>query len=267
MIRVAIAGVAGRMGKSLVQAVCEAAELELTVATVRLGSTLVGTDVGELAGTGRLGLTACSDLAQVQDQFDVLIDFTNPVATLEQLALCQQYAKPVVIGTTGLDAAQTELIAAAATQIPVVFAPNMSIGVNLCFKLLDMTARVLGDTVDVEIVEAHHRHKKDAPSGTALRMGDIVAAATGRELSEVAVFGREGLTGEREQRTIGFATVRAGDVVGEHSVWFAGPGERIEISHKASGRMAFAQGAARAALWLAGQSAGLFDMQDVLGLR
>ncbi|MEL6722361.1 MAG: 4-hydroxy-tetrahydrodipicolinate reductase [Pseudomonadota bacterium] len=267
MIRIAIAGVAGRMGRSLVQAVAEREDTQLTAATVRSDSSLAGVDIGELAGTGgRLGVSASTNLAYVTDQFDILIDFTSPAATLEQVALCRQYAKPVVIGTTGMDADQTEVIAAAAEHIPVVLAPNMSVGVNLCLKLLDTTARVLGETADVEIFEAHHRHKKDAPSGTALRMGEVVAEATGRNLSEVAVFGREGQTGAREQQTIGFATVRAGDVVGEHSVWFAGSGERIEISHKASSRMAFAQGAARAASWLAHQPAGLFDMQNVLGL-
>ncbi len=267
MMRIAIAGVAGRMGRALVQAVVAGEGARLTAATVRPGSDFVGVDAGELAGVGRLGVSVSADLARITDQFDVLIDFTAPATTLEQVAVCRQYTKPVVIGTTGFDTGQTEVIAAAAADIPVVLSPNMSIGVNLCFKLLDTTARVLGETVDVEIFEAHHRHKKDAPSGTALRMGEVIADATGRKLAEVAVFGREGQTGARERQTIGFATVRAGDVVGEHSVWFAGPGERIEISHKASGRMAFAQGAVRAAVWLADQPAGLFDMQDVLGLR
>ncbi len=266
-MRIAVAGVTGRMGRALVQAVVAGEDTRLTVATVRPDSDFVGVDAGELAGVGHLGVPVSADLACVADQFDVLIDFTTPAATLHQLAVCRQYAKPVVIGTTGFATGQTEIIAAATADMPVVLSPNMSIGVNLCFNLLDTTARVLGETVDVEIFEAHHRHKKDAPSGTALRMGEVIADATGRNLAEVAVFGREGQTGAREQQTIGFATMRAGDVVGEHSVWFAGTGERIEISHKASGRMAFARGAVRAAVWLADQPAGLFDMQDVLGLR
>jgi 4-hydroxy-tetrahydrodipicolinate reductase len=172
-----------------------------------------------------------------------------------------------VIGTTGLDADQRAAIAAAGEEIAIVFAPNMSVGVNLCFKLLDIAARVLGDAVDVEIIEAHHRHKVDAPSGTALRMGEVIAAALGRDLGEVAVFGREGRTGPRDRRTIGFETIRAGDVVGEHTVWFAADGERVEIAHRASSRMTFAGGAVRAARWVAGNDKGLYDMQDVLGLK
>jgi 4-hydroxy-tetrahydrodipicolinate reductase len=173
----------------------------------------------------------------------------------------------MVIGTTGFDDAGKSAIRAAAADIGVVFAPNMSVGVNLCFKLLDMAARVMGEDADIEVIEAHHRHKKDAPSGTALRMGEVVAEALGRDLQEVAVYGREGLTGERDRRTIGFETIRAGDVVGEHSVWFASEGERVEIVHKASSRMTFARGAVRAAGWISARGPGLFDMQDVLGLR
>ena len=266
-MRIAVAGAAGRMGKALIQAVQATEGLTLTVATVRPTSTLIGADAGEVAGIGRMGVLICADLAAVQDQFDLLIDFTQPAVTIEQLAVCQQFGKSVVIGTTGLDEAQTAQIAAAARVIPVVFAPNMSVGVNLSFKLLEIAARVLGDEVDIEIIEAHHRHKVDAPSGTALRMGEVVAEALGRDLQDVAVYGREGQTGERDRQTIGFETIRAGDVVGEHTVWFAGLGERIEITHKASSRMTFAKGAARAAVWLTGQSAGLFDMQDVLVLR
>ena len=173
----------------------------------------------------------------------------------------------MVIGTTGLDELQRTAIADASEQIGIVFAPNMSVGVNLCFKLLDIAARVLGDDVDIEIIEAHHRHKVDAPSGTALRMGEVIAAALNRDLNAVAVYGREGQTGARERHTIGFETIRAGDVVGEHSVWFAADGERVEIAHKASSRMTFAHGAVRAARWISGRERGLFDMQDVLGLR
>ena len=266
-IRVAVAGAGGRMGRTLVQAVTQADGLVLGAATEQPGSSLIGADAGELAGVGRLGVAVAADLAGAAAAFDVLIDFTAPAATLENLALCRAAGKRMVIGTTGLDADQRAAIAAAGQEIGIVFAPNMSVGVNLCFKLLDIAARVLGDDVDIEIIEAHHRHKVDAPSGTALRMGEVVAAALGRDLAEVAVYGREGHTGARERRTIGFETIRAGDVVGEHSVWFAADGERVEIAHKASSRMTFAKGAARAAHWLGSRGPGVFDMQDVLGLR
>lgn len=266
-IRCAVTGAAGRMGRTLVQAVGEAPGLVLGAASERADSSLIGADAGELAGVGRLGVHLVGDLAEVTEAFDLLIDFTAPVATLAHLALCRARGKAMVIGTTGMDGAGRAAIQAAGAAIPIVFAPNMSVGVNLCFKLLDIAARVLGDEVDVEIIEAHHRHKVDAPSGTALRMGEVVAAALGRDLAEVAVYGREGHTGARERRTIGFETIRAGDVVGEHWVWFAGEGERVEIAHKATSRMTFAKGAARAARWLAGRAPGVYDMQDVLGLR
>jgi 4-hydroxy-tetrahydrodipicolinate reductase len=201
------------------------------------------------------------------NDFDVVIDFTGLAPTLNHLSICREHGKKIVIGTTGFDDAQKAQIADASKDIGVVFAPNMSVGVNLCFKLLDMAARVMGDDCDIEIIEAHHRHKLDAPSGTAVRMGEVVADALGRDLAKVAVYGREGQTGERERETIGFETIRAGDVVGEHTVWFATEGERVEITHKASSRMTFAKGAARAAAWLESKDAGLFDMQDVLGLR
>lgn len=265
--RIAVAGVGGRMGRNLVQAVVATEGLVLGAATERPGSSLLGADAGEVAGVGALGVAVVADLAAVADDFDVLIDFTVPAATLAHLALCRQSGKQMVIGTTGLDGAQKAALADAGADIGIVFAPNMSVGVNLCFKLLDIAARVLGDEVDIEIIEAHHRHKVDAPSGTALRMGEVVADALGRDLGQVAVYGREGHTGARERRTIGFETIRAGDIVGEHSVWFVADGERIEIAHKASSRMNFAHGAARAAGWIAGRAHGLFDMQDVLGLR
>jgi len=196
-----------------------------------------------------------------------LIDFTLPEVMLKNLAICRKNGKAMVIGTTGLDAAQKQLLADAGKDIPIVFAANFSVGVNLSLKLLDLTARVLGDDADIEIIEAHHRHKIDAPSGTALRMGEVIADALGRDLQEVAVYGREGHTGARERDTIGFATVRGGDVVGDHTVLFATEGERLEITHKASSRMTFAKGAVRAALWLDGREPGLYDMQDVLDLR
>lgn len=266
-IRVAVAGAGGRMGRTLVQAVTETDGLRLGAASEHAGSSLIGADVGEVAGVGRLDVLIHADLAQVIDDFDVLIDFTAPAATMQHLALCREHGRRIVIGTTGLDAEQRQAVEQAAAEIAVVFAPNMSVGVNLCFKLLDIAARVLGDDVDIEIIEAHHRHKVDAPSGTALRMGEVVAKALGRDLDEVAVYGREGQTGARERKTIGFETIRAGDVVGEHSVWFAADGERVEIAHKASSRMTFARGAARACGWIAGREHGVFDMQDVLGLR
>jgi 4-hydroxy-tetrahydrodipicolinate reductase len=228
---------------------------------------LIGADAGEVAGVGKLGVTIAADLAAVVNDFDVVIDFTGLAPTLNHLSICREHSKKIVIGTTGFDDDQKAQITAASQEIGVVFAPNMSVGVNLCFKLLDMAARVMGDDCDIEIIEAHHRHKLDAPSGTAVRMGEVVADALGRDLSKVAVYGREGQTGERDRETIGFETIRAGDVVGEHTVWFATEGERVEITHKASSRMTFAKGAARAAAWLETKDKGLFDMQDVLGLR
>jgi len=261
-------GAAGRMGKTLVEAVQQTAGAAgLTAAIDRPDSTLVGADAGELAGIGRLGVPLIDDIAKVVDEFDVLIDFTHPSVTLKNLEVCRRAGKAIVIGTTGFSVAEKEKLAAAASDIPIVFAANFSVGVNLCLKLLDTAARVLGDEVDIEIIEAHHRHKVDAPSGTALRMGEVVAQALGRDLQEVAVYGREGQTGTRQRDTIGFATVRAGDVVGDHTVLFAAEGERVEITHKASSRMTFAKGAVRAAMWLEQQPSGLYDMQDVLGLR
>ena len=267
MIRVAVVGVGGRMGRTLVQAVDAAHGMGLTAATERGGSTLIGADAGEVAGVGRLDVAVGESLERVTGDFDVLIDFTRPEATLDHLAVCRAAGRRMVIGTTGLDAQQKAAVSEAAQDIGVVFAPNMSVGVNLCFKLLELAARVMGEDADVEIIEAHHRHKVDAPSGTALRMGEVIAAALGRDLGEVAVYGRQGLTGERDRRTIGFETIRAGDVVGEHTVWLAAEGERVEIAHKASSRMTFARGAVRAAAWVMGVERGLFDMQDVLGLR
>ena len=255
------------MGKTLIEAVMLHDSLTLGAATERAGSSLLGADAGELAGIGRLGVTLGSDVGAVSGDFDVLIDFTRPTATLANLAACRAAGGRMVIGTTGFTEEERAEIAAAANDVAVVFAPNMSVGVNLCLKLLDMAARVLGDEVDIEVIEAHHRHKVDAPSGTALRMGEVVADALGRELRDCAVYGREGHTGERDRRTIGFETIRAGDIVGDHTVLFAGTGERVEITHKASSRMTFANGAVRAAAWLMNHDKGLFDMQDVLGLK
>ncbi len=266
MIRIAIAGAAGRMGRNLVDAVTRSeADVGITVATVLPDDPCLGVDVGLLAIGSSLGIVTTSDLAAQQDDFDVLIDFTAPKATLAHLQLCREHGKALVIGTTGFDDEQKAQIQAV-TEIPVVFAPNMSVGVNLCLDLLAQAARVLGDEVDIEIIEAHHRMKRDAPSGTALKMGEVIAAELGRDLREVAVYGREGIEPERDRSTIGFATVRAGDIVGEHTVIFASMGERIEISHRASSRMTFATGAVRAAAWVHGKGPGVYSMQDVLSL-
>lgn len=267
MIRVAVVGAAGRMGKTLIEAVTAAEGMALTAATELPDSTMVGVDAGELAGVGKLGVLISHSLTKVVDDFDVMIDFTGPTASMVHLDVCRKHGKAMVIGTTGLNEDQKNSIKAAASDIGIVFAPNMSVGVNLCFRLLELAARVMGEDADIEIIEAHHRHKVDAPSGTALGMGEVIADTLGLDLKEVAVYGREGHTGARDPKTIGFETIRAGDVVGEHTVWFATEGERVEITHKASSRMTFAKGAVRAAAWLVAQDKGLFDMQDVLGLR
>jgi 4-hydroxy-tetrahydrodipicolinate reductase len=267
MARVAIVGAAGRMGRNLIQAVYDAEGMELGAAIERPDSTLLGADAGELAALGKLGVTLVDDLKQAINEFDVLIDFTAPAATMQHVAICRKAGKAIVIGTTGLSDAEKAVLNEASKDIGIMFAPNMSVGVNLCFKLLDIAARVMGDDVDIEVIEAHHRHKVDAPSGTALRMGEVVADALGRDLSECAVYGREGITGERDRNSIGFETIRAGDIVGDHTVLFAAMGERVEITHKASSRMTFANGAIRAAGWIIGKGKGLYDMQDVLGLR
>jgi 4-hydroxy-tetrahydrodipicolinate reductase len=267
MRRIAVMGAAGRMGKTLIEAVQQAPGAGLTAAVDRPDSTLVGADAGELAAIGRIGVPLSGDLDRVVDEFDVLIDFTHPTVTLKNLAFCRKHGKAMIIGTTGFSVEEKQLLAEAGKDIPIVFAANFSVGVNLCLKLLDTAARVLGDDVDIEITEAHHRHKVDAPSGTAVRMGEVIADALGRDLKKVAVYGREGQAGARDRETIGFATVRAGDIVGDHTVLFAADGERVEITHKASSRMTFAKGAVRAALWLDGREPGLYDMQDVLDLR
>ena len=266
MTKIAITGASGRMGRVLIQAVTETEGFELGAALVRSGSSMLGVDAGELAGVGKLNVVITDDLKAAADSFDVLIDFTRPEATLENLKTCCEAGKNIVIGTTGFDDAGKQAITDAGNDIGVVFAPNMSVGVNLTLKLLDIAARVMGDDVDIEVIEAHHRHKVDAPSGTALRMGEVVANALGRDLKECAVYGREGISGERDRKTIGFETIRAGDIVGEHTVMFADIGERVEITHKASSRMTFASGAVRAAGWIIGKK-GEFDMMDVLDLR
>jgi len=263
MIRTGITGVNGRMGKALVQACQDHAGIQLVSATVRASSGLLGKDAGQIAGTPPLGVVATEALGADPD---VVIDFTLPEATLTHLDWCRRRGKPLVIGTTGFDAGQLSRIEDAAREIAVVLAPNMSVGVNLCFRLVELAAGVVGHSSDIEVIEAHHRHKADAPSGTALALGGKAAAVLGRSLDEVAVYERSGHTGARPEQAIGFATVRAGDIVGEHTVLFASQGERIEITHKASSRLNFAHGALRAAEWLQEREAGLYDMQDVLGL-
>lgn len=267
MVRVAITGVTGRMGKSLVKAAHENNDVKCTATIARPGSTSLGQDAGLLAGVDPIGVTVSEQLQHVIESVDVVIDFTLPEPCLDNVASCEQAGKAIVIGTTGFSQQQHQQIELAAQTIPVVLAPNMSIGVNLSFKLLEIASRVLGNSVDIEIIEAHHRHKLDAPSGTALRMGEVIAKALGRDLEANAVWGRHGRMDVRKRDEIGFSVIRAGDIVGEHTVMFADEGERIEITHKASSRMTFATGGIRAAQWLANKSAGLYDMQDVLGLH
>ncbi|WFM71552.1 4-hydroxy-tetrahydrodipicolinate reductase [Halomonas sp. CKK8] len=268
MTRIAIVGVAGRMGRTLVNAVQQDAGATLAGGIVEPGSSLVGADIGELAGVGKLDVAAVDTLETIVDDIDVLIDFTAPQVTLANLAFCAEHGKRIVIGTTGLNDEELAELDAFRDRVPMVFAPNMSVGVNLTLKLLETAAKALGDEgYDIEVIEAHHRHKVDAPSGTALKMGEVVAESLGRTLKEHGVFAREGQCGPRSDKEIGFATVRAGDIVGEHTVMFATEGERIEITHKASSRMTFAKGAVRAARWVTGQANGRYSMQDVLGLE
>ncbi len=266
MLRVAVVGVSGRMGLCLVKASMLSQNTQFSVAVSRAESAAIGRDAGELAGMGLADVKVVGDLAAVVDQFDVLIDFTRPGPSMEYIEVCRRAGKQVIIGTTGYSDEQKAAINVAAKDIAIVLAPNMSVGVNLSLKLLEMTAKVMGDYTDIEVIEAHHRHKVDAPSGTALRMGEVIADSLGRDLKDCAIYGREGDTGERDRKTIGFSTIRAGDIVGEHTVMFADEGERVEITHKATSRMTFANGAVRAAVWLKDKENGLFDMQDVLGL-
>jgi 4-hydroxy-tetrahydrodipicolinate reductase len=265
-VRIAIAGVSGRMGRALLEAVEADADCTLGAAIDRPGSPLVGQDAG-VAWGGASGVHVTAQPTTALQDAHALIDFTRPEATFGYLDACVAAGVPLVIGTTGFDAAGKVRIAAAAQHIPLVFAPNMSVGVNLLMKLAELAAQVLQEGYDVEIIEAHHRHKIDAPSGTALGLGQAVARATNRDLASCAVYGREGVTGERDPKTIGFATVRGGDIVGDHTLLFAGVGERVELTHKASSRATFAQGALRAAKWLQGRAPGQYDMRDVLNLK
>jgi len=265
-IKLAVAGSSGRMGRALIEAVLGAPDLQLAAALEQKGHAHIGKDAGELVGAPS-GVRIGDDVARAIASVDVFVDFTQPEGTIAHLAACRRQGVNLVIGTTGFGEAQKKEIAAAARDIAIVMSPNFSVGVNVAFRLLEVAARALGKGYDVEILEAHHRHKVDAPSGTALRMGEVVAGALGRDLKQHAVYGREGVTGERKDETIGFATVRGGDLVGEHSVMFIGAGERLEISHRASSRANFARGALRAARFVAVKRNGLFDMADVLGFK
>ena len=264
--RIAIAGASGRMGQMLIEAVSASDDCVLTGALDVPSSPAVGLDACAFAGRTS-GVLIHSDLRQGLQDSRVLIDFTRPEGTLAHLAVCRELGVKLVIGTTGFTDAQKAEIAAASKDIAIVMAPNMSVGVNVTLKLLEMAAKALSTGYDIEIIEAHHRHKVDAPSGTALKMGEVIASALGRDLKDCAVYAREGVTGERDPSSIGFATIRGGDIVGDHTVLFAGTGERIEISHKSSSRATYAQGSLRAARFLDGHATGLFDMFDVLNLK
>jgi len=267
MVRVGVCGAAGRMGKTILDVCKETDGVEVTAAIEYSESPMLGIDAGEVAGIGKLGVLITDDISSIADQVDVIIDFTFAASVSANIKKCVSSSVKMVIGTTGLTDEDHEQIKLASNKIAIVFAPNMSIGVNLCLKLLEMASQVIGNDADIEIIEAHHRHKKDAPSGTAIRMGEVVANTLDRNLKDCAVYGREGITGERDKNTIGFETIRAGDIVGEHTVMFATDGERVEISHKATSRKTFGSGAVRAAQWLATKKYGLFDMQDVLNLK
>ena len=266
MTRIAIMGAAGRMGRVLIEATDNADGAKLGAAITIPTDSLIGADAGEMAGLGKkLDVALVGDLKSAVDDFDVVIDFTAPAVTMENIRICKEAGKSIVIGTTGLTDEQKAEMQKAAKETKIVFAPNYSVGVNLCLNLLRMAASVMGDDSDIEVIEMHHRHKVDAPSGTALRMGEVVAETMGWDLNEVAEYGREGQTGARPHKQIGFETIRGGDVVGDHTVMFATDGERVEITHKAQSRMTFAKGAVRAALWISQQENGIYDMSDVLG--
>lgn len=266
LLNIAVAGSTGRMGRAIMETIAEADDLRLSAALEQPGNPHLSQDAGSLTGTP-CGAVISSDYASALPGSNVLIDFTRPAGTLAHLAVCRQAGIKMVIGTTGFSPEEKEIIRDAAKDIAIVFAPNMSIGVNILFRLLEIAAQALPEGYDVEIIEAHHRHKVDAPSGTALHMGEVIAQAQGKNLGKVAIYGREGHTGERAADTIGFSTIRGGDIVGDHTALFAGIGERLEITHKASSRKTFAAGALHAARFLATRKSGLFDMQDVLGLR
>jgi 4-hydroxy-tetrahydrodipicolinate reductase len=264
-MRIAVAGASGRMGRMLVETVLGAQDAELVGALDVAGSPAIGRDAAEFLGR-QTGIMITDSIEEGLRNAQFLIDFTRPEGTLAHAAVCSRLGVKMIIGTTGLSEADKQMISEASAKTAIVFAPNMSVGVNVTLKLLEVAARILSEGYDIEIIEAHHRHKVDAPSGTALKMGEVVAQALGRDLSKVAVYGREGVTGERDPSTIGFATIRGGDIVGDHTVLFAGIGERIEITHKAASRLTYAHGSLRACRFLSDRTSGLFDMQAVLGL-
>ncbi len=273
MLKIAVVGVAGRMGQALIQAIVgeqgvdseNERQMVLSAAIQRPGSSLLGVDAGELAGVGRVDVPVIATLSEAD--FDLLIDFTTIESSLNNLEFCRVNGKSMVIGTTGFSEHEKQFLIQAGKSIPIVFAANMSVGMNLCFHLLKQMSQVLAQDSDIEIIETHHRHKVDSPSGTALRLGEVIADTLGRDLNDCAVYGRQGISEPRDRNTIGFSTVRGGDVVGDHTVLFASDGERVELTHKASSRMTFAKGALRAADWLQGKPANCYDMEDVLGLR
>jgi len=265
-LNIAVAGASGRMGRMLIEAISQAPDLQLCGALEVVGSPALGQDAAAFSGTPS-GVLITADLAQGLGQADCLIDFTRPEGTLKHLEYCAEHGVKMIIGTTGFDEAGKAAIARAAQKIGIVFSPNMSVGVNVTMKLLELAAKSFSEGYDIEIIEAHHRHKVDAPSGTALKMGEVIAQAIGRDLKDVAVYAREGVTGERDPSTIGFSAIRGGDIVGDHTVLFAGIGERIEITHKSSSRVTYANGSLRAARFVQNQASGLFDMNDVLGLK
>ncbi len=265
-MKIAVAGASGRMGRMLIEAIVADPDAQLAGALDIAAAPSIGTDAAAFLGQPA-GVTIESDLAKGLANAGFLIDFTRPEGTLKHLEYCAAHGIKMIIGTTGFDDAGKAAIAEAAKKTAIVFAPNMSVGVNVTMKLLELAAKSFSHGYDIEIIEAHHRHKVDAPSGTALKMGEVIADALGRDLKEVGVFAREGVTGERDPSSIGFATIRGGDIVGDHTVLFAGIGERIEITHKSSSRVTYAHGSLRAARFLQDRETGLYDMQDVLGLR
>ncbi len=267
MIKVIVAGAAGRMGGRLIALIKDSTALTLVGAIEGKGHHALGEDAGETAGCGRAGVQITDDLSALLERGEVVIDFSAPEATLDHLRVVAQHRRAMVIGTTGLTPPQLDELKSLARQVPLVFSPNMSVGVNLIYKVISEMAKTLGDEYDIEIIEAHHRLKKDAPSGTALKIAEVLAKAVNRDLNQVGVYARKGLIGERSKQEIGIQTIRAGDIVGDHTILFGGMGERIEVTHRASSRDTFAGGALRAARWIVGQSPGLYDMMDVLSLK
>lgn len=267
MTKTVVVGAAGRMGCRLVSLIKESPSLMLTGALEVKGHPSLGKDAGETAGSGHAGVSITDNLPSLLEQGEVLIDFSAPEPTLEHMRTVVRHRRAMVVGTTGFSPAQLEELKLLAHEIPCVFSPNMSVGINLLCKVIGEMARTLGDDYDIEVIEAHHRLKKDAPSGTALKLAEVLAQAVNRDLNQVGVFSRRGIIGERGKREIGIQTIRAGDIVGDHTILFGGIGERIEVTHRASSRDTFAQGALRAAKWIAHQPPGLYDMMDVLGLR